>query len=267
MADLLDSITSAVSSAASDLFNSGKNVLSQTLQPLGNAPDKHAFEYDVFPSDLGSSYYGHFMTITAVTGTGAGQAGQANYAVGLFIPSAESGSGIIYEQKHEYVDIKLANLAGRALGAMTGMSGETIAGLAAYTGHPINPGVEVLYKNTDLREFMFTFLMTPQTEQESTSMNNIIKKLRMYAAPQLNNNTGGITFTTPAEFIIKFYNKGVENTNIPKIKRCVLTDITVDFTPSGEWSTFRNGHPVSARLALSFKEMEIIHRDYIDQGF
>ena len=29
------------------------------------------FTYDVFPEDLGSSYYGHFMTMTAMLGTGA----------------------------------------------------------------------------------------------------------------------------------------------------------------------------------------------------
>lgn len=266
---MVGSITDSIFSSAVDVFNAGKSAVAGGLQALGPAPDKHAFSYDVFPSDLGSSYYGHFMTITAVTGTGAGAPGQASYAVGMFIPSAESGSGIIYEQKHEYVDIKLANLAGSALGAMTrGIVDQgAVAGLASYLGRPINPGVEVLYKNTDLREFAFTFLMAPQNEQESRSMNNIIKKLRYYAAPDLSNVGGGVLFTSPAEFIIKFYNKGVENTNIPKIKRCVLTDITIDFTPSGEWSTFRNGHPVACRLALAFKEMEIIHRTFIDQGY
>ena len=98
-------------------------------------------------------------------------------------------------------------------------------------------------------------------------MKNIIKKLRMFAAPKLNNTSGGLLFNTPAEWEIKFYNKGQENLNIPKIRRCVLTGIFVDYTPQGEWSTFRNGHPVTAKLGLSFKEMEIIHRELIENGW
>ena len=150
MASILDPISPIVDAARS-LFSSSAAGVSNTLGGATNRPQQFQFNYDVFPSDLGSSYYGHFMTITAITGTGAGAAGNAEYAVGLFIPSGESGSGIIYEQKHEYVDIKLTNAAGKFIGAMTGVGGlaETAAGIASYLGHPINPGVEVLYKNTD----------------------------------------------------------------------------------------------------------------------
>lgn len=243
---------------------------------LPTAATKYDFSFDVFPEDLGSSYYGHFMTMTAIqrsgsyTGptTGVTNSSQySQYSVAFFIPSAESGSGIIYTDKHEYSDIKLSNLAGGAVGAIFGQDAvKAAAAGASLLGHPINPGVQVLFRTTNLRQFQFIFLMAPQSEKESTAMKNIIKKLRMFAAPELNLNNSAF-FNTPCEFEIKFYNKGQENTNIPKIRRCVLTDVIADFTPQGEWSTFRNGHPVACQLSLAFQEMEIIHRKFVEDGY
>jgi hypothetical protein len=241
------------------------------------------FDYDVFPEDLSSSYYGHWMKITAKVSNDAASASYgpfdsvnrsygkntSAYSVGLFIPGAgENGSGVIYEDKHEYTDIKLTNAAGAGLAAMAGFSlgGVASAGMSAI-GKPINPGVQVLYKNTYLRAFQYAFLMAPASLRESQSMENIIKQLRRFAAPNVAAGGGGLLFDTPAEFTIEFFNKGQPNPHIPKVSRCVLTNITTDFTPSGEWSTFRNGYPVTCRLLLSFQEMEIITRDKIEGGF
>lgn len=257
---------------------SGSETITKKLfgDSLPGPAQLYNFTSDVFPEDLGSSYYGHFMTLSAIQRSGSytgsmqnvtKSSQHTNYSVAFFIPSAESGSGIIYTDKHEYTDIKLSNLAGGALGAFVGSDAvKAAAAGSSLMGHPINPGVQVLFRTTKLRQFQFTFLMAPQSENESVKMHNIIKKLRMFAAPALNlNNTA--FFNTPCEFEIKFYNKGQENTNIPKIRRCVLTDVIADFTPQGEWSTFRNGHPVACQLSLAFQEMEIIHRQFIEDGY
>lgn len=246
------------------------------------APKQYKFSYDVFPEDLGSDYYGHWMTITAKVPNGAGNVGTgpsttvnqsgfgrntSAYAVGLFIPGAgEGGSGIIYEDRHEYTDIKLTNLAGKALGVFAGGSvgsASDVGAMPSMFGHPINPGVQVLYRSTNLRAFQFSFMMAPSSQKESEAMDRIIWNLRRFAAPDLNQGTS-LLFDTPAEFEIKFYNKGQENLSIPKIRRCVLTNINVNYTPQGEWSTFRNGYPVSCLLSVAFQEMEIITRDKIE---
>lgn len=275
-----DSLSDAITSGWNSLTSMASAATTAAVNALPEGQNaQYQFSYDVFPEDLGSSQYGHFMTITAIVGdkivttpTGPispAPPNRAAYTVGMFIPSGESGTGIIYEQKHEYADVKLANLMGSAIAAFAGGSagGSDPSLVTSYFGHPINPGVEVLFRHTNLRQFQFAFLMAPSSQKESESMKNIVQKLRMFAAPELNNTTGGIFFNTPAEFEIKFYNKGVENTNIPKIRRCVLTDIMVNYTPEGEWSTFRNGHPVTCQLALTFQEMEIIHRQFIRDGY
>lgn len=237
------------------------------------------FSYDIFPQDLGSDQTGHYMTITAITGgipTGAiGQVidnvarraglqaanesvtpNQSQYAAVLFIPGGLSGSGIVTHEVHEYADIKLTNLMRDKLGVGAGP-------LAGATGYTINPGVQVLYTNTALRSFQFQFAMAPQSFDESRSMKSIIQNLRYWAAPR----AVGVLFQTPAEFQIRFFNKGQPNPHIPQIRRCVLNRIDVDYAPfGGEWSTFSNGHPVATLLSLNFQEMEIIHKDLIAGG-
>lgn len=237
-----------------------------------------SFSYDVFPADIGADYNGHYMTITAINGgapTGAGTLAiddvlrrarlesqsasitpnQSQYAAVLFMPGATSGSSFVNHDVHEYADIKLANLARDTLGVGAGP-------LQGITGFSINPGVQVLYRNTALRTFQFQFIMAPQSQAESESMESIIQNLRYWAAPRAT----GVFFQTPAEFQIRFYNKGQENPHIPRIRRCVLNRIDVMYSPNGDWSTFRNGHPVSAQLSLNFQEMEIIHKDFIAGG-
>lgn len=277
--DMLQAAQENTENAIKNVYNEVQNFIDNTFVT------KYEFDYDVFPEDLGMDYYGHYMTITAKVGNVAapistGPFSSINkssqgyntdaYTVFLFIPSAQQGgSGIVYQDKHEYTDIKLTNLAGKALGAFVGGAiGEQsgAASILSGIGHPINPGVQVLYRSTNLRAFQFIFLMAPSSLKESQSMESIIKYLRKFAAPNVNKGGGGFLFDTPAEFEIKFYNKGKENTAIPKIRRTVLTDIIVDYTPQGEWSTFRNGYPVSAMLQLTFQEMEIITRDKIESG-
>lgn len=238
------------------------------------------YSYNTFPEDLGSSYYNHWMTITAYptsmgyTGaTGIGGGGSPAYTAGLFMPGGEGSSGIVFEQSHVFGDIKLANLATGAIGAAASFFGGSLAqaavgaakkGMAA-VGHPINPGIEVIYQTTNRRSWVFSFLMAPSSPNESFQMKEIIKNLRRYAAPEL--EAFGLTFKAPAEFELKFYHNNRENESIPKIRRSVLSRVDANYTPTGEWSTFTTGYPVSCLLTLEFQELEIVHRKFIEQGY
>jgi hypothetical protein len=98
-------------------------------------------------------------------------------------------------------------------------------------------------------------------------MKAIIRTLRFHAAPELDSVTAGFTYIPPAEFDITFFNKGVENTAIPRINTCVMDRIEVDYAPTGVYSTFSNGHPVAARLSLGMREIEVVHKRRVLQGF
>lgn len=167
----------------------------------------------------------------------------------------------------------IGGVAGAIKGAETGNSifdaaGRIVSNAAQLGGAPINPKVEVIYSNTAQRQFRFDFLMSPSNQQESESIEAIIKALRFHAAPEL--RLGAIAsffWIPPSEFDITFYNRGVENTKLPRINTCVLEQVDVSYAPSGAYSTFYNGYPVQVRMQLTFRETEVLHKKRITDGF
>ena len=207
---------------------------------------------------------------------------------------------LVFNTHNMYEEISLSALAGKigsmAVGALFGVAspwlkgvtdaltaaanarkladgaGNIIGGVAKLAQSPINPAVEILFANTLVRQFTIEVLMAPRNEQESRSMHTIIKTLRFHGAPELSDREvpligSGLFWIPPAEFDITFFHKGVENMNILRINTCVLERIEVDYAPTGLYSTFKNGHPVAARLSMGFRELEPIHKLRVLQGF
>ena len=214
-------------------------------------------------------------------------------SIALYMPSSE----LTFTDAHDFENISLTAFAGNIAGGVARFLGGVIGGIAAggvkgavagagiagdivgaagkiigataqIRGTPINPKVEVLYANTLQRQFAFDFLLAPSNEAESAALDNIIRTLRFYAAPEYNSGLiDSFFWTPPSEFDITFYNRGVENTKIPRINTCVLEQIDVSYAPSGVYSTFSNGYPVQTRMMLRFKETEVTHKLRIAQGF
>lgn len=155
-----------------------------------------------------------------------------------------------------------------AVGGILGAGGQLIGSVAQIAGTPINPKVEVLYANTFQRQFAFDFLFGPTNEKESLALQQIIRTLRFHAAPEIRPGViQSYFFIPPSEFDLTFYNRGVENTAIPRINTCVLQQIDVSYSPTGVYSTFSNGYPVQVRMMLQFREVEIAHKLRILEGF
>lgn len=214
-------------------------------------------------------------------------------SIALFMPGAQ----MVYNGRNAYEEISLTalggniltgvlqtaaaagfGLAGRTLGAaaagfagvgqVLNTIGEPIVTGAQIAGFPVNPRVEVLFATTPLRDFQFEFLMIPRNEEEAENIKSIVRTIRFHGAPEIDNATFGNSFIPPAEFDITFYHRGVENTKIPRINTCVLLECEVDYAPNlGIWQTYRDGHPLATRLRLVFKEIEIVHKLRVLQGF
>lgn len=193
--------------------------------------------------------------------------GQAGKLAAIPIGQAVGAATAAFVQR----SIASARRGAAAGGNLVNAAGSVIGTGFALAGYPINPRIEVLFSNTTQRQFNFEFLMAPRSEKESRAMKEIIKTLRFHAAPEIDAfAVGGVgvpTFIPPAEFDITFYSGAAENTNIPRVNTCVLERCEVDYAPTGAWATFSNGEPVAARLSLAFREIEIVHKRRVVQGF
>lgn len=132
-------------------------------------------------------------------------------------------------------------------------------------GKALNPQIEMVYKRTQNRSFVFDFRMQPRSNQESVNIKNIIKQFKRFAAPSLTDSTGAY-FNIPGQFDIEFMFKDKENKFIAKISTCVLENIDVNYSSAGPFATFDDGAPVEINLQLRFREVDTLTRELFEEG-
>lgn len=183
------------------------------------------------------------------------------------------------------------------LSQTTGMN-ETAQKIMTYasTGMTINPQLEMIYTSPNFREFQLDYKFYPKSVDEAKilfgnldqpvssgdhaaasniSRLGILGALKYFSAPRIPtadaNDGGGAAyggryFIPPAQFQLEFYNNKTLNKSLFKTKNCVLSGISVDYTPNG-FSTHEDGVPVEVRVQLTFKETVMLNRSDIDNGF
>jgi hypothetical protein len=143
-----------------------------------------------------------------------------------------------------------------------------------------NPYTEQVFNGVNMRTFSFDWKLVPRNSTETIRIKAIIKKLRAMALPDyagtLGNNdkeSGSLSdrwLTIPKIFRISWHQgeNGSEIDSLPKLKPCILTGVTVNYTPDAVWATYRGADPVAYTMQLSFTETEIITQtEVINQGF
>lgn len=137
---------------------------------------------------------------------------------------------------------------------------------SAMTGLAANPKKEQLFKNVDFRTFNFEYQFSPRNEQESKSIDKIIKLFKLHMHPEFK-DSAGFLFLYPSEFEIVYYQGNEENMNLPRHTSSVLVDMSVNYTPQGMYNTFNDGASTLITLNLTFKELAILTKAEILDGF
>lgn len=157
---------------------------------------------------------------------------------------------------------------GGALAEGSGLFGAGMKDAILFSaGLAVNPQVEILYQKTAHREFLFDFKMVPRNKAEADAIRKIIKQFKFHSAPELLSGAAGRYFVPPADFDIKFFFNGKQNENIHKISSCALVGMDVNYASAGQWTTFDDGMPVEVSMQLRFKELELIHKARIEEGY
>ena len=160
------------------------------------------------------------------------------------------------------------NLGGTAQAVITNLAlskGPNAAGLSAATGMAANPKKEQIFKGVDFRTFQFDYQFFPRSAVEAENVLNIIKTFKYHMHPEFKDNNNFI-YIYPSEFDIFYYNNGQENQNIHRHTSCVLTEMSVNYTPNGAFTTFANGMPTQINVTMSFRELALLTKDKIAEG-
>ena len=139
-----------------------------------------------------------------------------------------------------------------------------------------NNNLALLFNSPTLREFTFSWKMSPRSREEAIRVNNILRFFKQGMAPKKASDTGtqGRSFFlgTPNVFDIhfkttkrkaNFFNSIDRNDSVLRIKTCACTGAAVSYTPEGMWNAYEDGQPVAITLTLRFSELEpIFDTDY-----
>lgn len=158
----------------------------------------------------------------------------------------------------------LANQGAAAIAA-AGLNIPGTAGLSRLTGLAPNPRKEQIFKTVEFRTFQFDYQFYPRDAKEAQNVLNIIYQFKLHMHPEFK-DANNFLYIYPSEFDIFYYNGTQENLNINRHTSCVLTDMTVDYSPNGQFTSFADGMPTQINISLIFKELATLTKEKIQDG-
>ena len=254
-ADQLNALTAAVASGVMGQVGPGISDLSNLITSGGGAGEKFQQLLDLVKKRIGGTFRG----IQETAGDFAGSAENLNNL--SVLGSSVVGSALLNAFQF-------------------GITPETI--LARGQGVVPNNNLSLLFNSPTLREFTFTWKLTPRSREEAQRVNNIIRFFKQGMAPKkgFNTATGAASYflRTPNVFDLKFktttqggnffYEGDDINHSVVRIKTCACTGCAVNYTPDGMWNAYERGQPVSVTMSLRFAELEpIFDTDYDEDQF
>ena len=211
-------------------------------------------------------------TLDAVTAEVAGYAGslmRSSSATEITNTMTSFVQGI-GNRADQLKDIYLGQLAASAA-QIAGVGNITLNQILARGENQIlNPNMELLFNAPTIRNFRFSFKMTPRDEKESEEVKNIIRTFKVNMAPKASDK---FFLGAPNIFELRYVETDKETGKasmhkfLHRFKQCALTDITVNYTGENIYATYADGTPVSIIMDLTFKELEPIYDiDYTGVG-
>ena len=140
--------------------------------------------------------------------------------------------------------------------------------LSRAQGSVLNPNLELLFSGVNLRSFAFDFDFAPRNSEESNVVKQIIRIFKQSMSPKTGSNTegAGLFIKAPNVFILKYKTGSRDHPYLNKFKPCALTNMGMNYTGSGSYTTYADKTPVHMKLNLSFTELNPIYNEDYDSN-
>ncbi len=195
-----------------------------------------------------SSFLSGIMSATKESqGHGGLQAGER--------PGLDTGGGAGEDIKQNAGTIDWAGVLGEGA--------KSAAGIAGLTGRVLAQSF-MAYSGPGYRSHSFEFSLKPESKDDSTEIENIVKFFKENSAPMQGNVSElARLYKVPNVFNITFE----PNAGLHKIKPSALETIEVKY--GGEkYNIFKDDQmPVQVDISLNFKELEILNKEDVVGGF
>jgi len=173
--------------------------------------------------------------------------------------AAKSLKGTVGRDMQSAINIYLAQKAVGAQGL-----------LSRATGAVLNPNLEMLFSGPSLRNFDFTFKLSPRDGNEAEQVRKIIRFFKQ--GMSVKTSSSNVFLKAPNIFKIRYQTFNTDGDEIlhPSlniIKECALKSCDVQYTPDGTYMTYDDPFRTmtSYQLTLSFGELDPIYdSDYTE---
>ncbi len=144
-------------------------------------------------------------------------------------------------------------------------------GAEAKAGSVISDRLELAFKGINKRQFQYTFKMIPRSKAEAEEIRKIVFTFKQNMLPEfVGGNRAGRRLRVPNTFDIQYMYQGNSNEFLHHISTCVLESMNVSYG-GDRYKTFEGqddgAPPVETSITLNFKEMELITRERVFEGF
>ena len=136
-------------------------------------------------------------------------------------------------------------------------------------GVQINQNLELLFDGPQLRDFSFSFKMTPRSKLEAIRVRSIIRTFKQ--AMSVKRSESVLLLKAPHTFRISYLTSNKSHPYLNRFKECALTGCSVNYTPDNSYMSYDDSDPdgrsmTAYELTLSFQELEPIFDDDYDDG-
>ena len=131
--------------------------------------------------------------------------------------------------------------------------------------------MELAFKGVDRRAFQYTFKMIPRNSREAEEIRKIVFAFKANMLPEMIKGRDRDTMNVPNTFNIQYMYRGKENDYLHRVSECFLENVQVTYG-GDRYKTFEphaddGAPPVETSITLAFKEIEIITRERIFEGY
>jgi len=149
------------------------------------------------------------------------------------------------------------------LGLLEGIGASGVkAAIEIQQGKITNNRTEMKFEGIDRRSFSFTFKFLPKDPDEAGNIEEIVRIFRFHSMPEFEGISAGRTMIIPSTFNIA-YKPGI---HLHRIGECALETVSVKF--GGERPQFFVDHqPVETELTLQFKELDLVTKEKVFEGY
>jgi hypothetical protein len=137
--------------------------------------------------------------------------------------------------------------------------------LALEKGAVRTPKMELMFEGIGRREFSYEFVFIPKSEKEAEMVQKIVKQFKFHMASDYRDGTFR-EMNIPSFFNITYMYRSGPNPFLNKISTCALENMEVSYG-GDRFVAYEDGQPQTTKISLKFKEMEIITKTQIKQGF